>query len=550
MSAIRFELGSYSAALTNIDKALKLSSDEPDDGPKKQKLYARKAKCHLHILALDEAAAAANYLGEDDASKALRSAIADAQKLWAALPDEAVVRKQILDRLPRYRSQIQDVPEYYAVGHDDAESLLDLELQLAIGNGGDVAFLMCGSGDAHHLFATLLELFRMDMGSGGKKLGRAHFTLVDINAAALARTLIIFDMLFIYTVLKRQKMPRVEDALVVISYIYSSPFVPEFVEMKVLESIRTLIDEFERDKDLPASAVLDTLWVPKATRDLVLRKLKQWAEPLGEAYTAKKLRAPIVKRFRRTQQQMEAAMGGLPPGPGAKNTQNEDDFSKVGAIFPNKAFLERRDPDLLPLLDAYRKKGSGAAAQKALEAHLDTKWRVNMTMLDMDYEPRRAIEASPGTDPMELLPVLDTDPNKVAEWLNPGIRPAKNSSGALDDIGTFFDTAAVSSLSLLGRVHIELIAGEMADVMERIRYDALEHRVPGASAPSKRPVDPSKFPREYDRIHMSNIPDYVGGPLTTHMYAGPLLRSGRPSNLRFNNLLNPPHVRQPRTVPR
>lgn len=91
---------------------------------------------------------------------------------------------------------------------------------------------------------------------------------------------------------------------------------------------------------------------------------------------------------------------------------------------------------------------------------------------------------------------------------------------------------------LADRLQIEVIAGEMADVMERIRYGCLEHR-------SHNPNDPkslklTRFPSGFDRIHMSNIPDYVGGPLGSHLCGGPLLRNGRNSNLRFNNLLNPP----------
>ncbi|KAH6685757.1 hypothetical protein F5X68DRAFT_240974 [Plectosphaerella plurivora] len=410
MSAIKFELGDWSVALANLDKALALSSDEPDDGPKKQKLYTRMAKCHFHALSLDKAAAAAQHLGDDDASKSLRLAITDAQKLWSALPDEAAFRKQVFD---------------------------------------------------------------------------------------------------------------------------------PFAEMKVIESIRTLIDELEKDKDQPATNVLDMLWTTKATRDQVLRKLKQWVEPLGDGYTTKQLREPNIQRFMRTEMQMSMALG-MPP-PESDSTQNRRDFRAFGVVFPNNTFLERREPELLPLIEAYRKSGSGTAAKQALATHLDDNWRINMTLLDMDYESRRLRENS-NSGPLDLLPVLDWDPNTMAEWLQPGSSKSPRSEGLFEDMSTFFEILAVSALSHLGRLQIGLIAGEMAEVMERIRYDSLEHRSPSVKArtPVKRPVDPSRFPRVYDRIHMSNIPDYVGGPLTAHMYAGPLLRPDRPSNLRFNNLLNPP----------
>jgi hypothetical protein len=49
---------------------------------------------------------------------------------------------------------------------------------------------------------------------------------------------------------------------------------------------------------------------------------------------------------------------------------------------------------------------------------------------------------------------------------------------------------------------IEAMVGEITDIMERLRWDCLESRSPAPGAK----IDPAKFPRKYDRIHMSNIP--------------------------------------------
>lgn len=67
----------------------------------------------------------------------------------------------------------------------------------------------------------------------------------------------------------------------------------------------------------------------------------------------------------------------------------------------------------------------------------------------------------------------------------------------------------------------------MMDVLERIRYDRFE-----------RP-DPT-WPKEYHVIHMSNIPDYVGGSFTSFLYAAPLLNQGKGTGLTSNVLRNPP----------
>lgn len=68
----------------------------------------------------------------------------------------------------------------------------------------------------------------------------------------------------------------------------------------------------------------------------------------------------------------------------------------------------------------------------------------------------------------------------------------------------WFDVITVSIITLGEKLTIEALVGEMTDVMERIRYDALDHR---SLAPrNKKDSDPRKFPKTFDRIHMSNIP--------------------------------------------
>lgn len=47
-------------------------------------------------------------------------------------------------------------------------------------------------------------------------------------------------------------------------------------------------------------------------------------------------------------------------------------------------------------------------------------------------------------------------------------------------------------------LRVEMVAGEMADVMERMRYDCMEDMRDEEAS--------SEFPRHFDRIHLSNIP--------------------------------------------
>lgn len=68
----------------------------------------------------------------------------------------------------------------------------------------------------------------------------------------------------------------------------------------------------------------------------------------------------------------------------------------------------------------------------------------------------------------------------------------------IPDFGQMLDNLGHALFNLEHRLTIELIIGDMVDVMDRIRYDILDHRM-GMSV-SKQ------YPKVYERIHLSNIP--------------------------------------------
>ncbi|KAL2209499.1 hypothetical protein CC79DRAFT_1356602 [Sarocladium strictum] len=149
----------------------------------------------------------------------------------------------------------------------------------------------------------------------------------------------------------------------------------------------------------------------------------------------------------------------------------------------------------------------------------------------LNYEQKQKTQANNG-------PYLEFSPLELVEHLGVLVGKQKASDTSIGLVMKTFETFSMSTAMLVDRIQIEVIAGEMADVLERIRYGCLEHR---SSKPSKpEGLDPTQFPNKYDRIAMSNIPDYIGGPLGSHLFGGPLLRDDQTSNLRFYNLLNPP----------
>ncbi len=168
-------------------------------------------------------------------------------------------------------------------------------------------------------------------------------------------------------------------------------------------------------------------------------------------------------------------------------------FDELGVLLPSKEFAERRGPSLVALLEKYH--AGSKDATKALDAHINANWFTNLTLIDFDH-----VEATWGGAPVpdeRKVPSIETDPLELASALP----PTAMEGGVLDMVGSFFESVSAMVVRLSGRLMIEALVGEMTDVLDRIRWGCLGDR----SQPCGD-IDPSKFPRIYDRIHMSNIP--------------------------------------------
>ncbi|KAF5484753.1 hypothetical protein CGCS363_v013958 [Colletotrichum siamense] len=318
------------------------------------------------------------------------------------------------------------------------------------------------------------------------------------------------------------------------SYMFSSSFMPSFAAEKMLEHIRTVIDELEEQGDGVGSDFMGMFYLPRETRIQVVRKLKQWAEPLGERYATKRLR-PLMMENLEIEKFRRSMMLNFDATKVPYENRSDQEFNELGVVFGSQVFIKRREPELLPLLDAFR---SGQQSSKAeLLKYIDTHWVTNPTVLDMDYQPRREQEIRAPQGLSEVPPGFDWNPAEMIKNLR-SILSTEKEEDVLKIVSEFFEHFSLAMMTLHSRIKIEVIAGEMADVLDRIRHGNLKHRLQRPN--DVEAIDPTQFPREYDRIHMSNIPDYIGGPLAAFLTGGPLLRQDRPSNLRFNNLLNPP----------
>ncbi|EJP61914.1 tetratricopeptide-like protein [Beauveria bassiana ARSEF 2860] len=347
--------------------------------------------------------------------------------------------------------------------------------------------------------------------------------MLDLKHASIAKALILFNMMHEIDKEMTTKGPHPTDYFLVMAYVFACQIIPPFVQKKLQSNIQDLIERLENKKE-----PLSFIHLHACDTEAVIRILRQWQNPWPAISKPAHVRKFIEEK---TPPPNPLAPDKGPDGPEKK------DFRKFAALFPSQALARQWEPSLADTLAEYKKTGKG----KKLLQQIDATWAVNNTLIDYDVADYE-LEIPGGScaylefDPLEMVSAADFASKS-------GERAKAKTNNSIDRLADVFRVITISTMKLHSqkRLIVEMIVGEMTDIMERIRYNALEHRRPDPkNSKTDEPLDPTKFPQTYDYIHMSNIPDYIGGHLTTFLVARPLLNDKSLSSLRFNNLLNSP----------
>lgn len=386
----------------------------------------------------------------------------------------------------------REVPEYYSVGHDYARTWFDGKLLKA--QPDTTKFLFVGIGDARHFYATLAAVARHERERSSPKDKRHHFTLVDLKASALARDLIIFWLL--------QELSKAEgqanrDTAVAIFYVFVGTIMPSQAYKKLQSSIAQLTNALETDSQMP-----DWLFVGKAHRPALIEHLNSWATI--KDWTTRSMRSSTHTQHHSDWVQKQMYMGprmsnrldGAPPG----CRQEMAVFIEVPMLQPPAQYIEDHESKLQPFLLGLQNQSTSEdflTGCRALETHLDNSWHPNVTLVDNEWQNDRKksndfADGDFAHDPLEFWNTLYADSGQQ--------RPG-NADCLYDYVGPFFKTAAAALKQLRGRLVVEVAIAEMGDVMERLKYNMIQHR-----QEFSKQHDPGSFPNKYHRIHMSNVP--------------------------------------------
>lgn len=105
LSAVKYELGDYRTAALFARKAISLNQGAT--APANQdRLYTRIAKCSLLLFDLEVADKAILEIADGTVKTELQSSADSLKQVAIKFPDQARLRKTILQQLPRYKSSL------------------------------------------------------------------------------------------------------------------------------------------------------------------------------------------------------------------------------------------------------------------------------------------------------------------------------------------------------------------------------------------------------------------------------------------------------------
>lgn len=161
-------------------------------------------------------------------------------------------------------------------------------------------------------------------------------------------------------------------------------------------------------------------------------------------------------------------------------------FEDFFVILPPREILENTQPELADLVSQYQN-GCSPELRKQIGHHLNRYWSINPTLIDSEWEANKEQQGPPdfGLDPFNIIESLSKAMNMQETRVK--------GRDAISIVTSFFSQALQVLHRFQDEVLIEVIVGDMMEVMERICYDRFE-----------RPSLTS--PKEYHVIHVSNIP--------------------------------------------
>ncbi|TFK84368.1 hypothetical protein K466DRAFT_654782 [Polyporus arcularius HHB13444] len=493
-------------------------------------------------------------------------------------------------RLPMFCKPLAQEELYFSIGHDPIIDLTagwlnhphPLKIDaLPRDKLSELAFLFGGVGDGRHVLATVCGLHAAykQLSKAKQRSFRAHLTLLDIDHSMLARDLCM--LLLLHQLNSTSNTIIRTEIKATLMYTFIGAVMPPYC----FERLRTIIGDLRRRLTATPPELPPWLHVVPESIPAIIKTLEHWStlkkstsRTLENHRYMSKLNPPDVSRMgadelRRwnmfmtqeresTKEFLHSARDAdlvkigvipetVPPsrrrGYLLENMESVvDDYQKLypfGQVRPIEDLWYQELKVLLPP-EELRSRHPGfdnawrtIVTQKNLDrtlrrealTHINEEWKPNVTLFAPKYsDPKRY----PGGDG---YPPLDADVLETAaciDLFNRRTGPNAHKQArysiwilASEACGAFFEETAAALKALADRITLEVLCGGLSEELYKMHVKA-------DTARSK------EFPRKYTRMWLSNVPDYVHGPMNTIVYNIPNVQDDTQAALAFNCLAN------------
>eukprot|EP01112_Ceratiomyxa_fruticulosa_P010107 TRINITY_DN2662_c0_g1_i6.p1 TRINITY_DN2662_c0_g1~~TRINITY_DN2662_c0_g1_i6.p1 ORF type:complete len:904 (-),score=189.72 TRINITY_DN2662_c0_g1_i6:46-2757(-) len=578
ISAALFEQGKYDQVIESVDSTLSIVQE--DNFQLKQKLLLRKIKSLLLSKRFEEGRSCLQTLFDLCNDKNLP--ITEEYKTLGEAFEHGIYSLLNIEKatanllsVPKFRPCLETMSEYFVVGNDapvtafctEDEDKENANNRIWLSKVREpVSVFFGGIGDARHLFATIVDAARQINALADKsKVPTLHFTMVDHMAAVIARDLVILTLLQKLADFKPEERGTNTEALkitAVLEYTYLGNLMPNYLHDILHQTL------LELDKQIVENKLPDWIILRQNDIPLILAVLRYWHSEVK--YSAKDILKAIEKLKSESNEVFDKAKEGkidLPTG--AKNildaekliaefNQLPDEFIatlpgedtvaekrarilkgledesiretmlqsrmtskgntleyllyKKYSVLTPPDFLMDQHKEFVPIIEAIQKGGLKEEDDIALFKHIALGWKPNPTVFDKEWVSFVG----------EV--VHDYNAYEISRFLANNIFEFDQEAHLFENLQPYFIAVADSLSVLKSFVRLEWIVGDLVNTLQAFAIDKERPRI--------------NLPVTFDRILMSNVPDYVGGNLTTFLYAMPQLKANPHSFVRYNVMLN------------
>ncbi|EFI28567.1 hypothetical protein CC1G_13594 [Coprinopsis cinerea okayama7 len=541
LSAVLFELGEYEECMKAITKSwtiLKHGGTSLESSPLAIKLATRYAKSYYYArepsrvkVHEDIKKFAKGVSGNDQDEKAKE--ISFWWKFIESGAREYSPREDELDRARRtsiFKTRQLPTKELYHFGHDAVRSLLDglehdpstemKQSDLDPSEKKRLAFLFGGSGDARHVFGTVLHAAN----SGWNN--KWHMTLIEIHPATVARNVLVFEL---FTEIQGARTEEEKDELFAsLVYLYTSMAIPDYCVQRLMKTAAAAAERLRASAQGEGPVILHGhLSIDRSSVPEILVVLKQWCQPIEKSVATMMKYNPVIKepvgeKLTERLEQFDAMFRGQVGFDPNEDTELERRLiDETRALIP-PATLINRHPAFLKL-HTTRKPTLKAVREEVLKT-----WKPNFALFQnvTTYGQRLGLFD-------EGYPENDQNPqDNLSSFFYMCIRFSKHHQmmelmsvprTVFYVFKQFFIRVIAALRALRGKLVVEIAVDDVITGLPRIFADSSR---------------PKTYPNKFTRMWLSNVPDYTGGTLNNAVFLIPHLHRSKSNMIMSNILLN------------